>query len=626
MPDKQQKRLMLMFTIGPVQSFIEAARKTEDLWMGSYILSYLVAHAMDKVRGGDVALIYPAIGNQSPFDFWLQQDCTTPSFPNLFLAIGNGIEVSQDELAARANEAANRVNVEYKRMAECVLDKAFYSWRGTYVEELLNRQVSDFFDVYWVITPETKQNYGDWYAQTAGSLAASKNCRTFAQVSELGRKCSLDGTREILHLHQDEPVREAMRWWQTFVEREPKYCRQGEALCAVSLTKRMGRYFLQTQSKFKNKFSHNSLHFPSTSEVATADFKRQLQRNLRALAVYGQFLTAVKKLKAANNRTNNREADIPIVKPLPKIGDLPGNIDGEWLYEETWSESYLKRYYNIDAQKERAQIDICKGLRRQLVQHIGEPGRYYAVIALDADNMGEKNRKAHTQTEHEKHSRQLLQYTQEAREIIERKYLGKLTYAGGDDLLALANLTDLLPMVKELREKFPDFTTASAGVCIAHNRVPLGDVLQRARSMEHAAKHEGDRDALGIALFKHSGNISQTVTKWQHNDLHVLAISERLMKLLRDDEISKRFLYTFRETVAKFINDDGDIIQGVPSDLIAEEFTRLIKRAYKTQGKQLDEANQQTISQTIALWPLIKPFTNFLGFLEIINFIARRSQ
>ena len=93
MNENQSPRLMLMFTVGPVQSFIEAARKTEDLWMGSYILSYLIATAMEKIQGDGVEIIYPAIGTDSPFDFWREQDPTTPSFPNLFLAIGDGIAV-----------------------------------------------------------------------------------------------------------------------------------------------------------------------------------------------------------------------------------------------------------------------------------------------------------------------------------------------------------------------------------------------------------------------------------------------------------------------------------------------------------------------------------------------------
>ena len=614
MSNNKPKRLMLMFTIGPVQSFIEAARKTEDLWMGSYILSYLVANAIDKVRGGDVELIYPAIESQSPFDFWKQQDFSTPSFPNLFLAVGNGIEVSQDELVNRAKEAENSVKDEFEHMAECVIDKAFgrNKWRGTYVERVFKRQVSNFFDVYWVITEEI-QNYGHWYVHTAGSLASIKNCRTFTQNSEFGRKCSLDGTREILHLRQDG---KAMNWWQNFAKREPKYCRGGEALCAVSLTKRMGRHFLETQSQFKDEFSSEHRSFPSTSEVATATLKEQIPRNIRALGGYGDFVKEVKKL------FGNREADIPIVQPLPKIGKFSlNNIDGEWLYEETWNESYLRRSYNIDAYEEKDQIQKCKKSRQELVRLLGEePGRYYAAIALDADKMGEKNREAKNKEEHEEHSKQLIQYTKDALQIIERDHLGKMTYAGGDDLLALANLKDLLPILKGLREKFPGFTTASAGVCIAHHKVPLGTVFQQARRMEKKAKQDG-RDRLGMTLLKHSGNISEAVTKWKYGDLDVIAISQALIDLLRDDEVSKRFLYDFRETFVKLIKDDNDY-NALGRQLIQTEFRRIMERAHSTKGT-LTEVGEKTIDLLARLIPYVKPFSHFLEYLEIVNFIAR---
>ena len=617
MDDNKSKSLMLMFTIGPVQSFIEAARKTEDLWMGSYILSYLVATAMDKIRGNGVELIYPAIGSESPFDFWKGQDFATPSFPNLFLAIGDG--VTQEDLVKRAENAESSVKVEFERMAECVIDEAFGKWPGTYVEDIFKRQISDFFDVYWVITEEAGRDYGAWYDYTASSLAAIKNCRAFNQTSEFGRKCSLDGTREILHLKKDESVQQAMRWWRGFAERAPKYCRREEALCAVSLTKRMGRHFLETESEFKKGFSNNPPRFPSTSEVATAAFKEQLRSKPNALGVYTKFVKEVKKLKDMNNEN----ADIPDIRPLPRIsGLLVPNIDGEWLYEETWSPSYLRRYYNIDAKKEENQIQTCKQWREQLVRLLdGEPGRYYAAIALDADNMGERIREAKDKEDHKKRSNALIQYTEDARRIIEQEHLGKLTYAGGDDLLALANLKDLLPMLKGLHKEFPCFTTASAGVCIAHNKIPLGDVLQRARQMEKTAKNEGGRNALGISLFKHSGNISQVVTKWKHSDLDVLTISEELVKLLRDDEVSKRFLYGFREIFAKLIEDEEDF-RTLGRLLIQTEFKRIMERAHSTKGTQ-SEVSQQTIDSLVQLIHYIRPFPNFLGYLEIVNFVAR---
>ena len=634
MSNNGSKPLMLMFTVGPVQSFIEAARKTEDLWMGSYILSYLVATAMKKVQGpGDVEIIYPAIGTESPFEFW-RSHCTTPSFPNLFLAIGSGI--SQDDLATRARESENAVKAEFESMAKRVLDEIFKvpppkvptPWRGTYVEKIFKRQIPDFFDIYWVITEETGSDYGKWYEHTAGSLAAIKNCRAFKQISEFGRKCSLDGTREILHRKENESIDAAMKWWEDFAERKPQFCRPKEALCAVSLTKRLGRHYLRTQSVFKDEFekefSSGTLSFPSTSEVATAAFKEQLQCKPKILGVYADFVQEVKKLK----RPDEKLADIPYISPLPKIeGCLSSNnIDGEWLYEETWDPSYLERYYNIDVKNEKHQIEHCKTLRRKIVQSLdGEPGKYYAAIALDADNMGEVNRKAEDRKQHEDVSRELIEYTEIAREIVEEKHLGKLTYAGGDDLLALANLNDLLPILKKLRKRFPKFTSASAGVCIAHNKMPLGEVLCHARRMEKAAKlkYSNEKDAFGIALFKRSGNVSEVVTKWKHGELAVIDVGMKLAKLLEDDEISKRFLYTFRDAFKKLIGDDGKLVKGLP---LKEEFKRLIERAYKTKGQKPDDAKQETITETIALLPRISPFTDYLSFLEIVNFISRESK
>ncbi len=625
MSENQSPRFMLMFTIGPVQSFIEASRKTEDLWMGSYIFSYLIATAMEKVQGDGVELIYPAIGSKPPFEFWKEHDFATPSIPNLFLAIGDGT-LSQDDLVKRAGDAESEVNTVFEQMAKRVLDKAFGPWRNSYVKDLYKKQISGFFDIYWVITEEEiGQEYGKWYAHTAGSLAAIKNCRTFKPMEEIGRKCSLDGIREILHKKETESIDAAMKWWENFAKVNPRHCRQKEALCAVSLTKRMGMHYLENYSKFKDEFTDDRPRFPSTSEIATAAFKEQLRCKPNALGVYAEFVKAVKKLKDMNNRN----ADIPYILPLPKSADfLERNIDGEWLYEETCSASYLERYYNIGWANQQRQIEYCENLRKKLVGLIeGEPGKYYAAIALDADNMGEVNRNTKDREQHKANSTKLIEFTKDAQRIVEEEHLGKLTYAGGDDLLALANLSDLLPILKKLRKAFPDFTSASAGVCIAHNKMPLNNVIRHARRMEKEAKKEDGKDALGIALFKHSGNISEMVTKWEYRDMKVLTIGMELIGLLDDDEISKRFLYTFREAFTKLMGDDGKLVKGLPPALVTEEFTRLIERAYKTKEQELDTAKQKTISETIALLPpCISPFTDYLSFLEIINFIARESK
>ena len=77
---------LLLFSIGPVQSFIASARKTEDLWAGSYLLSFLVEkaiqqlHQLSQVEGGSVELIFPAEHDIAVFP-------QVASFPNRFLAV-----------------------------------------------------------------------------------------------------------------------------------------------------------------------------------------------------------------------------------------------------------------------------------------------------------------------------------------------------------------------------------------------------------------------------------------------------------------------------------------------------------------------------------------------------------
>ena len=46
---EERQRELLLFQLGPVQEFIAQARSTRDLWSGSYMLSWLVAHAICAV-------------------------------------------------------------------------------------------------------------------------------------------------------------------------------------------------------------------------------------------------------------------------------------------------------------------------------------------------------------------------------------------------------------------------------------------------------------------------------------------------------------------------------------------------------------------------------------------------
>ena len=624
---------LILFTITPVQKFITTARKTEDLWLGSYILSYLNATAINQIYHRDgVKIIYPSIGNDSPFEFWESADITLPSFPNLFLAMSEKLPL--DQLTQTMQYVETVVQCEFEKMARHTVeifvktvDKG--TWDNTYADQLFKKQIKHFFELYWVVSGSGGEAYKKWYAQTGTRLASIKNCRAFHQVDESGRKCSLCGDREIFHNGKGDP----MKWWRQFAQRRAKYCRQDEALCTVCLTKRLaGEYFGKKHQEIED------LAFQSTSEVAAADFKLRVAKDEEAKKKYERFAEAVNELRDANGK--QIEATVDPVRKLKAI-QTSGNVDGDWLFEESFSEYNLERYHGISKKAQIEQREIisqCDNLRRELINDcIGsDPSRYFAVIVLDGDGMGETISRAESGEVHTAISSELNKYTKTVRQIVDKDYLGKLIYAGGDDVLALANLSDLLEILCRLRWNFPNLngqknqaSTASAGVCIAHCKVPLGDVLNRARAMEREAKSVDGKNALGISLLKHSGNISQTVFKWKYEienaeNIDMIKVSQNLVELIKTGEVSKRFIYTFRDVFTRLTDRNG--ILELPG-IVESELERLIRRATSekvrsdTEIQQRINKNVQDLTALLAN-KLIK-FDDFICFLEIINFIAR---
>ncbi len=100
---------LLVFQLGPVQEFIAQARSTRDLWSGSYLLSWLTAHAAATVveTCGETALVFPhpdqpmlrAVRGDGSLD------ALRPTIPNRVLAVVPAEEVNR---IAEAAETAIR--------------------------------------------------------------------------------------------------------------------------------------------------------------------------------------------------------------------------------------------------------------------------------------------------------------------------------------------------------------------------------------------------------------------------------------------------------------------------------------------------------------------------------------
>ena len=179
--------------------------------------------------------------------------------------------------------------------------------------------------------------------------------------------------------------------------------------------------------------------------------------------------------------------------------------------------------------------------------------------------------------------------THVARHVIEEIFKGKLLYAGGDDVLAMVSVDDLLPAMLLLRAAYsgvgdvaglPDYidlkglrigkgyvwlngrpmlmmgsrATASMGAVVAHHQAPLGAVLRHLREAEKRAKaHKGadgrDRNAFCLRIMKRGGGeVGITARFWDTADAPTRVASPagyllRLADALANTDFSRRAVY-----------------------------------------------------------------------------------
>jgi CRISPR-associated protein Cmr2 len=582
---------LLLFTIGPVQSFIAQARKTQDLYAGSQLLSELIDFALTQLNPKEI--IFPAENIESK--------------PNRFLAI---IDEDQIEIAKKL---AEKVKEEFKKTA----DKQFNDiCNGKPKPNNFDDQIDNFLDINWVILPYDEKGYQAQYKEIEKTLGAIKNVRVFNQLEEQGRKCSLCGERNVLFYHptkgKNGSDKKPAHIQDDAISIKDNKLTSGEGLCAVCFTKRF----------YKNE------NFPSTAEIALMDTLKKLDSNL-----------------------------------LNQYKDLfKGYTFDEQLYfDENLSETYFKKNALEGLEDKLPEIkkkneEIKKATKDKDLKL----NKYYAIIALDGDNMGKwlsgdniNNPEKELLDFHKNLSEKLGTYAGNVKTFIKQDDgSGKLVYAGGDDVLAFVNLNHLTEVLKALRKNFEkevnqseeikkyrkdkENLTVSCGVAIAHYKIPLGEVLKRARKMEKAAKEKGDRNAFGLAVLKHSGEIEETVFKWNFelpdkcklypdcNGVNSICLLGELIDHLKQEEFSNTFIKSLNTELYKLMDEEGKIGNLKADDIIDTELKRLLIRSRnESKGITKDKA----IELAGKIFKLYESknddVQNFLSFLNIADFLHR---
>jgi CRISPR-associated protein Cmr2 len=251
------------------------------------------------------------------------------------------------------------------------------------------------------------------------------------------------------------------------------------------------------------------------------------------------------------------------------------------------------------------------------------------VIVFDADDMGKKLSACDSIEKHKELSRKLSEYAEWAREYVD-KGRGKTIYAGGDDFMGLLNLTTLFESIEGLRKKFgeqfqAEQLTFSAGIAIAHYKAPLGEVLSYARKMEHKAKEQDKKNAFGVAVMKHSGEIHETVLPWQNylasslreRDWNTSYLTNTYTMLQQG--ISPSFINNLNETLSVWDNQADSFIK--QSEY---EIKRCINRS--SNGVVVDKLIDSVTQLYKQVAVKNSSNTHFINALNIVDFINRKLQ
>ena len=770
---------LLSLSIGPVQTFIAAARSTSDLWAGSHLLSRLAWEAMRPVceQLGPDAILFPRLRGIPQVDLWLRDtmglpdalfdDCNwnkgatdanplfSAALPNRFVAVvpaGRARQIAEaveqsvrqwlrrlgddvvSRLLATAGYDVEHADVPYAQMRDQLEGFPEVHWAAvpfslasprneTKQTDLdtcaLSAAMAPFFganegeDCGFLATPAWKilQKELDWrdgtcffapkpgvlypaiYDLVERALAAAKSVRQFGQRIHEGWRCALTGEAEWLTTDraqlQHSYRQQTDTLWARVAARKPAWAKNGEHLSALPAIKRLWPTIFAEEVGKALAATEDGASLPvgrfvvSTHTMALA---HQLDQWLKrdgptvaelgaACSRHGAESVALPRKLATAHAGRPALAD---AKRLPGLLEAARDASDDTALEQV--QSLVRSTLAMGTDKDKGE-----GIRLET---------YYALIMLDGDRMGailsgdDANQIRYIDSFHpdvrrgfEQHaegeplirqygaqqrpvspnrhlaiSGALNDFSQTVvRHVVEEEHLGRVIYAGGDDVLAMLPVSDLLPCAQRLRHAYSgtlpedktgdwgdlrrtrgtlhcrngfawldgrlmrmmgEHATASCGAVIAHHQAPLGAVLGELRTAEQRAKNEGGRDAFSLTVIKRSGGALHLTAKWGD----AIVVLEALIDYLRASGVSRRAVYNTLEWLVD-LPDPGSEPQLLEA-LLAYQLARQASNSEdKTKAPQLAARLVQ-----VALRASDTPLPWLQNLLTVGEFLARETR
>ena len=631
------ERFLVTLSLGPVQSLIGAARRTRDLWCGSWLLSEAAraaARVLHQRHPG--CLIFPC--PEHP-DTDLKPRDKPGDAANVANVLRAEVRVPDASDARALCETAKAAAVSrLTALGDSARDEMARTGRPVR-EEVWQAQIGEVLEGFaaWVSLPVgggADADAGDGYAQAGrrlgGVLAARKATRDFRACKPLPGeglpKSSLDGALETV----------LPEWPANDRARRKLRLSKGEQLDALGVMKRL---------------AGDSEQFTAWSRVAADPWIEQLESEQRQrLCAACEPLVG---LELATRTTGNNG----IYAALP--------FDAQMLYGFRLDNALSEARDEPEASRALRNLRDCvtaisrektgtgksadargktgtgrpAGAREKAGNggSVGVPVPYAAVLKADGDHMGKFLSRADSADRARTISRALHGFASSVPGIV-REHRGHAIYAGGDDVLALVPLAQALGCSRKLADAFRDSLheiatemdirddkrpTLSVGLGIGHLMEPLGALRARAERAEHAAKESGDtkttRNALAIALGIRSG--AERCWRAQWSDEPAFRALARMTDAFRRDLLPTRAAYDLQGIdlrLAWLRGDDSPRACGMRS----AEVRRMLDRARIRGGNGRIPGD---LKDLIVEWARVQPLKALADTMIVARWLSART-
>ncbi|MCP5456103.1 MAG: type III-B CRISPR-associated protein Cas10/Cmr2 [Thermotogae bacterium] len=559
---KTKKLSLIMFSIGPVQEFISAARKVRDLRSGSYLLSYLTfcgIKAVAKEYGWD-NIVFPNLRD------------------NYLVAKEIGItnaEIYNPEIASLPNVFTAIIPKEDEKI----------------IREKIENEINSELDN---ISKYFKDKVNNYFENKKINVYENENTECKIILSAENPKYGIKSKEEF------EEV------WDNQIKSLLMFSGASQEL---SIDKIMEEYFEYTEENDAKDF------IKKINEIS----EKANSYNVSDTTLYG-FASEILGIKSFI-RKQTRDFTQNIEKINTPGDDLSGgakalitierNEDGQKSSELLSAISFIKRYFHLYL-KEKGYTEASKGIL--YVESIQDISKEYksSIVMMDGDKMGEwiSGKKAGSiYSRMIKPTKDFINKYPEYKEILEKtqiikpayqrtvsrtlnnftrfvpeiinKEKGMLIYAGGDDVLAVmpANKAFIVadkirklysgvlnekisvkqefitesgePIIKnteyEIKNGYayhngiPAFNlmgekaTMSAGIFVSNSNYNLKLALEQARKLEKIAKKESGRNSFAISSLR-SGKQKILTDKWQYGAYDFLEKAETFYNSLKETD------------------------------------------------------------------------------------------